>query len=295
MTSLPAVILIDVLGAVAALRGQATLLGMQPISRDVARTLGNETRRILAAGHYRSPSGQRVYIRDDLRAAVDGTIEYRPGDDLDVSQIQRRGRTRVSVVNSDALSVARQHAERRPLVLNFASATHPGGGWLSGARAQEESIARSSGLVPCLEGRDIYTHNRQQQDAVYSDHVIWSPGVPVFREHHGALMEAPFACGMLTAAAVNRRRLEARRFAEADAAMAERIDRVIHVAAVHGHPVLVLGAWGCGAFRNDPAVVAQQFKQALRSLDGAFEDVIFAVVDWSDSRKFIGPFASCFR
>lgn len=73
--------------------------------------------------------------------------------------------------------------------LNFASATHPGGGFLSGARAQEESIARSSGLFACLEGREMYSWHRSRLDAMYSDWIIYSPDVPVFRTDDGELLE----------------------------------------------------------------------------------------------------------
>ena len=263
---------------------------MQPVSRDVARRLGNETRQLLAAGRYTAPSGRVVYVRDDLAAAVEGTVTHAPGDDLSPLPTARPHRTRITTVNGDALAVAERHGEAAA-VLNFASATRPGGGWLVGARAQEESLARSSGLVPCITGSSMYDHNRRRNDPLYTDHVIYSPAVPVFRDHLGALREAPFRCGFLTAAAPNLRHLPPRRRAEVAPAMRLRIERVLHVAAHHGHTALVLGAWGCGAFRNSPSVIAGLFDEALAEVDGLFAEVTFAVLDWSPERRFIGPFA----
>jgi uncharacterized protein (TIGR02452 family) len=62
-------------------------------------------------------------------------------------------------------------------------------------------------------------------------------------------------------------------------ALARRARRVLAVAAAHGHRRLVLGAWGCGVFRNDPVVVADAFADALAERAGSFDLVVFAVWD----------------
>lgn len=95
----------------------------------------------------------------------------------------------------------------------------------------------------------------------YSDRVIYSPGVPVFRADDGALLDEPYAVSFLTAAAPQPRR---DRGQPADGG---------------GHRKLVLGAWGCGVFRNDPAVVAAAFAALLARARGRFDHVIFAVLD----------------
>jgi uncharacterized protein (TIGR02452 family) len=77
--------------------------------------------------------------------------------------------------------------------------------------------------------------------------------------------------------------------------MAGRIDRVLRIAAAHGHDAVVLGAWGCGVFGNDPRDVAGLFRQALDGpFAGVFARVVFAVTDWSPERRFIGPFERAF-
>jgi len=77
--------------------------------------------------------------------------------------------------------------------------------------------------------------------------------------------------------------------------MIRRVRRVLHIAALHGHTALVLGAWGCGVFRNDPAHIAEAFRAALTTTyAGRFTRVTFAVLDRGDDRRFIGPFERMF-
>ena len=75
----------------------------------------------------------------------------------------------------------------------------------------------------------------------------------------------------------------------------KRIHRVLAIAGAFGHATLVLGAWGCGAFENDPYRTATDFREALENdYSGAFSDVVFAIADWSPERKFLGPFREVF-
>ena len=77
--------------------------------------------------------------------------------------------------------------------------------------------------------------------------------------------------------------------------MASRIAKILAVAIHHGYEHLVLGAWGCGAFANDPRRTATDFRQALETdFAGAFSDVVFAITDWSEERRFLGPFRDVF-
>jgi uncharacterized protein (TIGR02452 family) len=66
---------------------------------------------------------------------------------------------------------------------------------------------------------------------------------------------------------------------------------VLAIARAFGYRALVLGAWGCGAFANDPVRTARDFRDALAgAFDGAFAEVVFAVTDCSPARRFLGPF-----
>lgn len=274
-----------------------------PSRADCAR-YGREAVEISARGSYLAPSGRRVDIAAEVARAVAGTKDYRPDATVPMparSELPRS--TRVRIVNGTSLASARALATRSPgstpLVLNFASAKNPGGGFMRGARAQEESLARASALYPTLVKSEMYEHHRAHGDCMYTSWMIYSPDVPVFRDDDtGALLEEPYPCAFLTAPAPNAGVVlerDASRRAEVDRVMAERVTRALAIAALEGHRTLVLGAWGCGVFANDPAVVAKAFRSDLdRTFAGVFDEVVFAVLDWSDERRFVRPFVEAF-
>ncbi|WP_325050855.1 TIGR02452 family protein [Actinomadura spongiicola] len=245
---------------------------------------------VLDRGDYVAPSGRTVSIADDLARTVRDTTLYRP-DELDellerLPPADPTTRTRIEVTDETTLAAARRlrGPGAIPFALNFASAKNPGGGFLNGAHAQEEGLARSSGLYTSLRSaREFYDFHRAQGDLLYSDHMIYSPDVPVFRDDAGVLLEEPYGVAFLTSPAPNRGAIR-------DAAKAERIRdvlvrrarKVLAVALVNGHGRLVLGAWGCGVFRNDPREVAEVFAGLLRpggEFADRFEHVVFAVWD----------------
>lgn len=269
------------------------------IDRDFAAGLALDTIQILHAGSYRAPSGRRVAIGVLVEQAVRGTIAYPPDVSL-AAQAFSAVPSAIAVSNETTLEAAQRWVEtgQRVAALNFASATHPGGGFLAGARAKEESLARSSGLYACLEHQPMYGFHRARHDPLYTDYVIYSPDVPVFRTDAGALLEVPYLCSFITSAAANAyaaRNVAPDRVGDIGRAMQARIHRVLTVATLHPPDVLILGAWGCGAFGNDPRLIAGLFREALTGpFADAFPRVIFAITDWSADRRFIGPFADAF-
>ena len=169
------------------------------------------------------------------------------------------------------------------VVLNFGSGKNPGGGFLAGAQAQEESLCRASALYACIKDQPLYGYHQMRNDPFYSDRVIHSPAVPVFRDEDGTLLDAPFRLSFLTCPAVNAGLLLERTagaLPAIEAAMRVRARRVLEVAAAHGHETLVLGAWGAGVFGNPPEMVAGAFGDALEGpLEGVFVRVVFAIMD----------------
>lgn len=252
---------------------------LRRIKRSTAAILGRETVAILRAGEYLAPSGRTVSIRDALDRAVKGTVSYPPEATVKMPATGTKA-TIFEVKSEGTLEAARRFSN--PMALNFASAKHPGGGFLGGAIAQEESIARSSGLYACIEHDRMYAHHARHRDPMYTTWAIYSPGVPVIRETVGALLEEPHLAAFITSPAPNARVVlerSAERKSEIRTALEERIDRVLAIAHVHGHEDLVLGAWGCGVFGNDPASVAEIFDVALRGkFRGVFERVVFAIL-----------------
>jgi len=269
------------------------------LSRERAAALGQDTQHILADGGYTTERGMVVDLGPLIACARAGTRSYPPEAALP-AQLPGLRPTTFEVTNETTLAAARRLvvAGAHVAALNFASARYPGGGWLSGARAQEESLARASALVPCIAADPMYALHARMRDALYTSSAIYSPDVPVFRDDDGRLLEAPYSIAFITAPAVNAGVVLERDPSRRDAitaAMRERVARVLAIAAIHGHDGLVLGAWGCGVFKNDPAEIAAMFDAALRGpFAGAFETVVFAVLDTSPEHRFIGPFERMF-
>jgi uncharacterized protein (TIGR02452 family) len=278
-------------------------------NRSQRARIAEETVAVVNRGWYATPAGERVSIAAALDHARTYTLLRTPDDFDDLGRrcaaaLAERPRhdTRFEVVNETTLAAAARLTAELPgvrvLALNFASAKNPGGGFLGGSQAQEESLARASGLYPCLLAQpDYYTANRACSTCLYTDHMIYAPDVPVFRDDHDAFLERPYLLSFLTAPAVNAGALRRHETSRTEPVMRARVEKVLTVAVLHGHDTLVLGAWGCGVFRNDPERVAEWFAEQLTGTGpfcGAFARVVFAVLDRSGRGEKIEPFARRF-
>ncbi|MFG2502811.1 TIGR02452 family protein [Streptomyces sp. NPDC048441] len=255
------------------------------------RGIAQQTEEIVAAGRYVAPGGREVVIAEAVDAARSGTRMFGPAT-LYVTPVTPPELipTVVEVTGESSLAAAHRltcvDAGGPVAVLNFSSARNPGGGYLNGAQAQEEALCRASALYTCVRAaREFYDHHRAHRDPFYSDRVIHSPAVPVFRDDRGRLLDEAYTVGFLTAAAPNAGvvlRQTPERAAELPRALAGRAERVLETAAAHGYRRLVLGAWGCGVFQNDPAQVAEAFRALLDEggrFRGYFEHIVFGVLD----------------
>jgi uncharacterized protein (TIGR02452 family) len=264
-----------------------------------------ETVQILAAGAYAGPSGKNVAILPELNYSINETRLFAPGQLAKIAAVEPAidAASQIRVVNCSTLSAAKQlhamYGAERIALLNFASARNPGGGFLSGSQAQEESLARASGLYASLSRMtDYYAANRRSKSALYTDHMIYSPLVPVFRDDDNQLLDAPWSVSMITAPAVNAgvvRSQEPANVSRIREVMSCRIAGVLALAVHYGHDALVLGAWGCGVFANDPREVAELFASYLLGQGRyakAFTEVVFAILDRRGD--IIRPFAEAF-
>jgi uncharacterized protein (TIGR02452 family) len=244
------------------------------------RAIAHETVSIVERGWYEGPEGGVVDIADAVTRSVAGTRLHLPGDELP-EPVPAAGPPVIEVTGESSLYAARR-VGGAVACLNFASARNPGGGFLTGAQAQEESLARASALYASLrEAPDFYAFHRAQRSLLYTDRVIYSPGVPVFRTDRGRFLTEAYDIAFLTSAAPNRAmitRYQPELLPDVRGALARRAARVLRVAAAHGHRELILGAWGCGVFGNDPGEVARVFAETLRDSPW-FDRVVFAVLD----------------
>lgn len=247
-----------------------------------------ETLELVERGAYESAGGRLVSFSDAQQRAVEGTCLYTPGRlrELDDERIGGDGPGRVEVDLMDATTqvaaktLVDQGVEDLVL-LNFASARNPGGGFLNGAKAQEEDICRCSGLYPALLTQPTYYEvNRAESSLLYTDHMIYSPGVPFFRTRgRDEPMEEVFLAAVITAPAPNGGAMRARGEAttKVEETFARRWRMVLAVARDRGHENVLLGAWGCGAFGNDPAVAAGTALEAVDRYAADFRRVVFAI------------------
>ena len=251
------------------------------------------------AGFYTNAKGERVEIAAAIEEAKAGTGLYELGVDR-LEPPVKRGATAISVTGENTIEAMVRLAAKGGHVgcLNFASARRPGGGFLHGAQAQEESLARSSALFPCLQTQpEYYTRNKALGSAVYLDIVLYSPLVPFFRDDSG-WFDAPVLASVITAAAPNVSELiKAKKFDAEDVALVleNRSQLVLALAAHHKIERLVLGAWGAGVFGNDAAQVARIFAKLLKGpFAGTFTEIVFAVLGTRETSANHRAFADVF-
>ena len=257
-------------------------------TREQWAAIATETVAIIATGHYTSPSGRVVCITSHMETARSGTILHTLSTLGPLPPGNGTGRGTTLEVTPKTTFAALQWLKEEGATdlgcLNFASAKTPRGGFLKGAQAQEEALARSSGLYDCLLMQpDYYEINRKHRSCLYQDVAIVSPCIPFIRNDEGTLLEEPVIATVITSPTPNARAVAAN---EPDAilriipTLQRRAGMVLRMAVIHGVKNLVLGAWGCGVFRNDPAAVADAFKQLLQvggNYHGRFQRVVFAV------------------
>jgi uncharacterized protein (TIGR02452 family) len=274
------------------------------VKRATRMELARQTVQIVERGSYTPPGGRVIDLVEAIRACLDATRYFSPNDleriRQDVLARPAEGlATTFEVVNETTLAgIARVLSDGQGPVaaLNFASAKNPGGGFLNGSQAQEESLARSSALhASLLRVWKFYERHRASPSLLYSDAMILSPGCPVFRDDSGALLDDPQRVTFITSAAPNAGAAANHRPEELPLipeVFQRRSEYVLALAASQGYRYLVLGAWGCGVFRNDPRVVAGAFADHLQrgAWSGRFERVVFSVLDTSPSREIVDAF-----
>lgn len=263
------------------------------------KAVAEDTLRILGEGEYTI----RIDVKEKVANCVSGTKYYPPETTL--GEIGVRYNRYIDgpvleVCPETTLESARRLCGKhvRVGVLNFASGKNPGGGFLHGAEAQEETIARSSALYWSLTAdhcKPYYETNRISRDPRYTDAMIWSPDCPVFRDDDGFLIGDPYVVDIITCAAPNyndtvqsskgRERLLRN---EMNSLLQIRALKVLQLFAHYDVPVLVLGAWGCGVFGNDPWVVAKIFRHLLTTVfKDRFEKVVFAIPEGHNHEVFM--------
>ncbi|MDR2919008.1 MAG: TIGR02452 family protein [Tannerella sp.] len=275
-------------------------------NRNIRAKNAQETLDIIERGYY-CVAGKEIQLKDRIDKSVEATVLYTPdyfqhtASDVEKLLQEKKYETIIEVKNCTSMEAATDLVGTGGRVgcLNFASAKNPGGGFLGGSQAQEESLARASTLYPTQMRyfTEMYEYNRSQHTYLYSDYMIYSPDVVFFKDDNDILLEQPYEMDILTSPAVNigammqhKRQDE---LEQSEKVMMERLDKILSVFLLQGVDKLILGAWGCGVFRNDPKDVARYFAYFLTKdgkYAGAFKNIVFAVFDRSKTQENIGAF-----
>ena len=249
-------------------------------------------------GFYFNQAGEPVDWSQQVKKAVEAKISIPPEEKLKKPAESEFENTEIMVENITTTSAAKTLHEKgkRPLALNFANGQSPGGAFLGfGCLAQEEVLCRMSGLYQTLQNDPMYechADNYYTRGAESSSWAILSPDVPVFRDDNYNPLDATWPLSFITCAAPV---ADIVGQPKSTTLLRKRIHRILEIAQSYGYTSLVLGAWGCGAFRNDPGTTALDFKYALQGqYKGAFETVIFAVYDRSGTGENLETFEKTF-
>lgn len=196
----------------------------------------------------------------------------------------------ISITNEDSFSAARA-LDGNCLVMNFASAQNPGGGFLNGANAQEETLCRESTLYSSLgsdKAAEVYSYNNRHRNPCKYNAMILSPNVCVFRDIKDEFLAEPFLTSVVTVPALNKNG-GAKNIPQniIDDVMKFRLRNMFAAAVHYGYKNLVLGAWGCGAFGHAPETVADYFYSMLidEAFGSYFDKIIFAILDRGAKRN----------
>lgn len=217
-----------------------------------------------------------------------------------VPSVYKSQKAEVIVSGKRSLETAEVYAKqgKKVCVLNFASATNPGGGVVNGSSAQEECICRCTTLYPCLNTDEMwnafYKPHRKAANPLYNNDCIYTPEVCVFKSDVNFPELLPrndwWSVNILTCAAPNLRERPSNAmnpYAGAEAAkitpeeleklLTSRVRRIFEIAVADGNEVLILGAFGCGAFRNPPQIVAKVFNTVMQDYLCCLDTIEYAV------------------
>lgn len=252
------------------------------VFEDTKRICSNNAR--LKEAIKKSIAQQKLILEGEVIPKADKSIYTEPAQ--------------VIVSKKRSYEAASEYKGQKVCVHNFASATNPGGGVTRGANAQEECLCRCSSLYFCLDTKTMwdgfYMLHRNAQNPIHNDDIIYTPGVTVLKEDTANPKLMPeqdwYGVNVITCAAPNLRARPSNAYNSGDGNKAikitdeellalheKRLRRILEVAVLDGNEVVILGAFGCGAFSNNPKVVAQAAKNVIADYMHVFKTIEFAV------------------
>ena len=239
-------------------------------------------------------------LKQAVKNSIDATIFY-TAENYPALPAKKFDATKISVNKyrtfETAFYLSKHNSNSKIAVHNFASATNPGGGVLRGSRAQEEALCRCSTLYPVLNTEEnfqrYYKFHKDRRDTIYTDACIFSPNIIVFKSDTDNPQLLPqknwIKIDVITCAAPNLRERPNNLYNPGNSVPTKisdtellkihekRARHMLTILAANGVDIFVTGAFGCGAFKNNPKIVAQAYKNILPEFDGYFKEIVFAV------------------
>lgn len=234
-------------------------------------------------------------LKENTFISIKGQKLIKENDVVSYNAKKYNAPCKIYVTTNRTMEAAADYYGNKIAVLNFASATTPGGGVRKGSSAQEEALCRVSNLYLCLTDKKLwesfYQKNRNAKNNIHTDDIIYTPDVMVIKnDDYKTLQESDyFRVDVITCAAPNLREVPANSFNRDEGEPIQLSDeelykvhykraiKIMEVACANNVEVLILGAFGCGAFRNNPNVVAKAYKDAVEHFRHAFKEIEFAV------------------
>lgn len=252
------------------------------------------------------------------KAVADSTANQKlikETETIDAGKTEYEKDAKITVSTKRSYAAAEAYKDKKVCVLNFASASNPGGGVEKGASAQEECLCRTSTLYFSLNTKEMwdgfYGPHRRMRNPIHNDDIIYTPDVVVFKTDTDKPVrrkeEEWFKVDVISCAAPNLRNMPSNSYNSGDGDIPvrptdeelyqiqfRRFKRILEVAAAMKEEVLILGAFGCGAFENNPSVVAKAAKDAVELYKKNFEIIEFAVFCTPDRKENYEAFRKAF-
>ena len=237
-----------------------------------------EERAKLAQNHTKEMEDLYNYEIEDC---IDETLAYNTNSKFIEKRLNNKQIIIVDEIDSVGAIFKYSNVNEITAVLNFASYNNPGGNFINGSKAQEECLCHESYLYNVLKGRIGYykINHKNKNRSLYTDRALYSPNVRFTKECKDVF------CDVITCAAPNK--TAAQKYCnvsdeENSEVLKERIEFVLKIAQDNGVDNLILGAYGCGVFGQDPLEVAKIFKEFLSGKYKCFNKVIFAIPNRSE-------------
>lgn len=243
-----------------------------------------------------------ILLRETEKAILSNNV-YKENfitDKKNVKHVYKNLFDYLSVESNTSFNAAKEYLKYgKTAVLNFANPHYPGGGVQNGARAQEECLCRSSNLYLCISNQnvfdDYYLYNRNIGNKFFSDRLIYTKDVTVFKDDSTVPKMMPkdewFNVDVITCAApyiANRRYTNK---AALKQLFKGRIKNIFESAIDNDVDVIILGAFGCGAFKNPPELVAKAFHEVIDEnvYSSYFKKIVFAIKSTNNN----DPYSPC--